>query len=740
MSAKRKRRRQAFDDMKSERSRGTSNSSTTTRHPLTSDQITSFLQAIRTKQKASFGLVKLRQLQLNSLITIPWLSDHNDGRRCQMTLLEYAAFRGRDAIVSCLLRGGADPYMRANDATTNAVASQSKVKDEEEFNDQKEFTTSPEQYLASFSLQYGTYVVNRLAQMRVHPNTVKHDALCVFCHLKPIDAPLLSKCRIHFVCESCCWLAMQDVHRQCNDEILDVCLQCHNKDWTPLHINGTVSISSLSNLVVSSTVSLSKFLMLPPDVNSTGSTANPATEKKRKRQGKLKMRGMSKFELRSEYLGSTQVKRTEQFFKAAQSGDYLRVASLLTNGIDVNATDENGETALIMASENITDLQHLSLLFNYQEKDGESNTNHQTSTHGCVVYLLLQSGADPSKKTHEGWSASDRIKKWSKKEEEENKDKEITSKRKGLSSSSSLPLSLSLMNARKGLRPMGEVKVVELISSDVNHPGAGSWQVDNLFNEEFLSLLDDMFQTMPSPPQTDHDNAAFMGGGTTATTKVSSSGKQTARNYSNTCASRKFFRARHNDVVETLQRGLLDIFQSPTPPAPSLSSLSSSSSLFSSSSSSSSLSLSGLLHRPTIPLPRMRFLNYDAAGGEMKPHVDLSKTYLDALGNVYESTHTFILHLRDSAMEDGGETVLLETLRGSTKDGGTKNKKNKTSSDNTNSNSNKKNGTPKILASIAPKRGRLLFFPHICPHAGLIVHNAGKKLFLRGELAIATEE
>ena len=136
----------------------------------------------------------------------------------------------------------------------------------------------------------------------------------------------------------------------------------------------------------------------------------------------------------------------------------------------------------------------------------------------------------------------------------------------------------------------------------------------------------------------------------------------------------------------------------------------------------------------------MRFLNYDAAGGEMKPHVDLSKTYLDALGNVYESTHTFILHLRDSAMEDGGETVLLETLRGSTKDGGTKNKKNKTSSDNTNSNSNKKNGTPKILASIAPKRGRLLFFPHICPHAGLIVHNAGKKLFLRGELAIAKEE
>ena len=37
------------------------------------------------------------------------------------------------------------------------------------------------------------------------------------------------------------------------------------------------------------------------------------------------------------------------------------------------------------------------------------------------------------------------------------------------------------------------------------------------------------------------------------------------------------------------------------------------------------------------------------------------------------------------------------------------------------------------LASVQPRRGRLLVFPHACPHAGLAVQ-AAPKLLLRGEL------
>ena len=37
-----------------------------------------------------------------------------------------------------------------------------------------------------------------------------------------------------------------------------------------------------------------------------------------------------------------------------------------------------------------------------------------------------------------------------------------------------------------------------------------------------------------------------------------------------------------------------------------------------------------------------------------------------------------------------------------------------------------------VLATVEPRRGRLLVFPHACPHAGLAVIDA-PKLLLRGE-------
>ena len=38
-----------------------------------------------------------------------------------------------------------------------------------------------------------------------------------------------------------------------------------------------------------------------------------------------------------------------------------------------------------------------------------------------------------------------------------------------------------------------------------------------------------------------------------------------------------------------------------------------------------------------------------------------------------------------------------------------------------------------VLASVSPRRGRVLIFPHACPHAGRAVQDV-PKLFLRGEL------
>ena len=96
-------------------------------------------------------------------------------------------------------------------------------------------------------------------------------------------------------------------------------------------------------------------------------------------------------------------------------------------------------------------------------------------------------------------------------------------------------------------------------------------------------------------------------------------------------------------------------------------------------------------------MPQMRFLHYGEEGGRLAPHVDLFKT--DAKG--VKSTHTFILYL--SACE-GGETALLRSVQ--------------------------EPSSP--LAVVAPRPGRLLLFPHLCPHEGRPLIK-GPKLLIRGE-------
>ena len=150
--------------------------------------------------------------------------------------------------------------------------------------------------------------------------------------------------------------------------------------------------------------------------------------------------------------------------------------------------------------------------------------------------------------------------------------------------------------------------------------------------------------------------------------------------------------------------------------------------------------------------PQMRVLRYDTPGGIMAPHVDLSKIVhpqdvawtsgddedekkrrrgdvrdededgdgdepgsvsvsVSDGGSEVGSTHTFILYLATCA--SGGETALLADGRAPTGAEGA--------------------AGAKALADVRPVRGRLLVFPHDCPHAGRPVVDA-PKLVVRGEL------
>ncbi|CAJ1377329.1 unnamed protein product [Effrenium voratum] len=83
----------------------------------------------------------------------------------------------------------------------------------------------------------------------------------------------------------------------------------------------------------------------------------------------------------------------------------------------------------------------------------------------------------------------------------------------------------------------------------------------------------------------------------------------------------------------------------------------------------------------TEAMPQMRFLRY-VNGGWLPPHVDLARK---DWRSGQRSTHTFILYVAGDAA--GGETVLLGSLEAA-----------------------------EPLVQVTPVRGRLLVFPHDCPH------------------------
>ena len=113
----------------------------------------------------------------------------------------------------------------------------------------------------------------------------------------------------------------------------------------------------------------------------------------------------------------------------------------------------------------------------------------------------------------------------------------------------------------------------------------------------------------------------------------------------------------------------------------------------------------------------------------MAPHVDLSKA-LDPVDSTWSdgtiggegvevagskpamaTTHTFLLYLR--TCNAGGETALLREVKSAAGVEGAVG--------------------AESLAEVKPRRGRLLVFPHECPHAGRPVVDTNK-LVLRGEL------
>ena len=165
-------------------------------------------------------------------------------------------------------------------------------------------------------------------------------------------------------------------------------------------------------------------------------------------------------------------------------------------------------------------------------------------------------------------------------------------------------------------------------------------------------------------------------------------------------------------------------------------------------------------------LPFVRFLVYRNAGGSLPPHIDLcrSENFYLSPGEGEEgkevsdasqgensppheprdgeteictitSTHTFLLYL--TTCENGGETALLHRLPPPTPAphllSAKKERKWKQEQASQDSPPQTLFEGSNTIAAVKPVRGRLLFFPHACPHEGRLVECVPKML-IRGEM------
>ena len=339
--------------------------------------------------------------------------------------------------------------------------------------------------------------------------------------------------------------------------------------------------------------------------------------------------------------------------RAAGTGDMMWMRAVLVAGCDLEAGDECGQTAALLAA---------------------------WRGHAAVLELLHWAGADFDSATHAGITVPQAaVAPWA------GKSKAAIADCIGVIARQHPMLQKEEDQPPLPAPPAGRLVTLLLPLALAPHPGAGSTlYVDNGLSEHFLSTLDGLHQQLVS---------------TAGSSPLGSAAAEfSSRSYSDTSATRTY----HCDVTRSIA-GVLE-----------------------------PLAAVALGKRVTM-LSRCRFLCYHEVGGDMRPHVDLFKPLdeFDATGSLVKSTHTFMLHLADC--HHGGETVFLSRINQAPNLNGAK-LVTGTLGDDVGA-AAVATGGGGVLGAAAPRRGRLIVFPHMCPHSGLPVQDV-PKLFLRGELLV----
>ena len=584
-----------------------------------------------------------------------------------ITLLEYASLTGRHGIVSQLLLGGVDPtvtglncYSFKDESDEEEREHKSKARCQvlrllHSLHDLHSEDDRP----PVIPLSIWSYIVRSVIEMRINGvlESIKDNSVestddkscrvkrhCQLCENK--QTTLLRAfgppCH-HTFCESCLWIHTVQHVPNCMDLCCNVvtCPICHVEfqefqyckstnmncrgdtedvsiPWSPLD---SIVHEGKSNEELTTTIykqrcadSLAKFMQLPKtsaelklvtrkQLNDTSKKNNAQSIVRRKkiRDPISSTWHQALYPRISNHL--SQDVRIDRFFQSVISSPQV-VMCYLQLGIDVNGTNEYGQTPLYVACWRGSAL---------------------------IVQCLLEYGADVGIVANGGstcWSVARRLGRY-----------EILRVLKRYSVESSCVSEFDFFTndsliREQELHNSHHPNVSFLIDPTEDHPGAGACIIDNALSEQDLQQLERLLKSLP----------VVACDGTDDVSTTSSDDKSQFR------PSRSYFCDTEQIIQDMLQncvdaaRNALDMQSTETKKCES-------------HDEHKDAVKDKLAVVPTSVFHHLRFLHYNQKGGLLPPHVDLCR--VDDLSG-HRSTHTFILYLTDCQV--GGGTALLQHL------------------------------------------------------------------------------
>lgn len=512
------------------------------------------------------------------------------------TVLDYAIIFQRYHIVGSFMLAGLNPCLRG-------VLRDERVGMEWQEELHNVGYTVLQRFFEPIPLTLSSYIAKRSfdTRMAAWQNQTKQDS-CDLCSRKDVPVSLQSSFApscAHIICEPCFWMSTLVRLDQVDGDVVSCPCCCPPISATDRTVYLEPCSSDKTERMKKLEETRSKFLALPKDGDELKRTDRK--QKKKSKNGRFIL-SSTWHEAVKPLLGATQEIRTDRFFNFVEAGSFHQVLGFLDCGVDPELKNQYGQTPLYIAA---------------------------WQGHEKIVRILLANGSDPQSIANGGSSPIDAA-------TANGFDGVVDLLRQfggSRSSRRSAPLSL----------PDTPLQFKEIVPRSLEHPGAGSYLIDGILNEESTKSLVDLRALLP----------------------VAEGKKKVGP-----CSERRYFCDIEGFVTSLLTAALCKV------------------------------DFAG--DEAILFSPYMRYLCYREDGLALAPHVDLFRA-VDQTGK--RSTHTFILFVTDCA--EGGSTTLLDGLTGA--------------------------GRNKKLYRVNPVRGRLLLFPHACPHEGEEVVDV-PKLLVRGDV------